>query len=355
MPEHTIELITSDARTLTLTCPDDEDIISAALHSDIYLNAQCRSGSCGACLARCTDGQYSHSEQGAAALPAAEREGGQILLCCTSPRSDLKIQLPYPYDLIRFEALPVRTAVIHAKTYLTPDTVRLDLQLQPDADGMASLAFEPGQFIDVGIPGSDIKRPYSIANAPNWDGSLELLIRLRPHGRFSTWLHEVAQPGMELTVEGGLGTFVLRDHGLRPRWFVAGGCGLASAMSMLRRMAEWQEPHPVRLFFGVWSEAELFYQDELAQLSAEYPNLSVAICVAQPTEQWSGCRGSVVDTLEQAFGEASSIPDIYICGSAGLVTTVRELARTRGIPDDHLIYESYLPGADSGTTSCAIT
>ncbi|KUY60164.1 hypothetical protein WS45_07660 [Burkholderia sp. RF2-non_BP3] len=28
---------------------------------------------------------------------------------------------------------------------------------------------------------------------------------------------------------------------LRPRWFVAGGTGLATVLSMLRRMAEYQE------------------------------------------------------------------------------------------------------------------
>ncbi|MFA8359650.1 hypothetical protein ACEPT7_17365, partial [Burkholderia ubonensis] len=38
---------------------------------------------------------------------------------------------------------------------------------------------------------------------------------------------------------------------LRPRWFVAGGTGLAPILSMLRRMAEYQEMIDARLFFGV--------------------------------------------------------------------------------------------------------
>jgi ferredoxin-NADP reductase/ferredoxin len=352
MSDHTIVLNTRDGQSLSFTCAENEDVIAAAEKADIYLNAQCRSGSCGACIARRENGELEFGEHSDDALSEADVEQGNVLLCCTRPRSDLKLVLPYEHDLIRFEKTPVREATISAKTYLTPDTVKLELQLLPDEDGTLSLDFEPGQFVQLGVPGSDLARPYSLANAPNWDGALEFLIKLRPHGEFSSWLHEIAEPGRTLSLEGPSGTFVLRDNGLRPRYFVAGGCGIASVMSMLRRMAEWQEPHPVKLFFGLWNEAEVFYREELAALAADYPQLEYSICVAQASDTWPGCHGSAVDAFAAALDGEATEPDVYICGSPGLIEAVAEAAAVRGISRERLVFERFLATARAGQATC---
>ena len=352
MSDHTIVLSTRDGQSLSFSCAENEDVIAAAEKADIYLNAQCRSGSCGACVARREDGELELGEHSDDALSEADVEHGQVLLCCTQPRSDLKLALPYEHDLIRFEKTPVREATISAKSYLTPDTVKLELQLLPDEEGTLSLDFEPGQFVQLGVPGTELIRPYSLANAPNWDGSLEFLIKLRPHGEFSTWLHEVAEPGRTLSLEGPSGTFVLRDNGLRPRYFVAGGCGIASIMSMLRRMAEWQEPHPVKLFFGLWNEAEVFYREELAALAADYPQFEYSICVAQASDVWSGCHGSAVDAFAEALDAEATEPDVYICGSPGLIEAVAEAAAVRGIPRERLVFERFLATARPQQDAC---
>lgn len=348
MTEHTIELTTSDGETLSFVCSQDQDIISAAEQADIYLNAQCHSGACGACIAHCDAGEFQLDDYSEDALSASDRAQGHLLLCRTRPSSNMRLSLPYERSLIRSEKLPLRTARISAKTYLTPDTVKLELQLEATEDGTLSLDFEPGQFVQLSIPDTEITRPYSLANAPNWDGSLELLIKLRPHGQFSTWLQETAEPGMALRLEGPFGTFVLRDNGLRPRYFVAGGCGIASVMSMLRRMAEWGEPHPVKLFFGVWNEDELFYRDEIEALASEYPNLDCHICITKAGDTWDGCRGSAVDAFAEALANEATEPDIYICGSPGLIDSIAEVAEAHGIARDKLIFERFLASA-SGT------
>lgn len=345
MTEHIIELTTRDGETLSFRCAEDEDIVAAAEKADIYLNAQCHSGACGACIAHRDVGDYELAGYSKDALSAADRDDGRVLMCCTRPRGDMSLALPYERDLIRSEKTPERGAIITAKTYLTPDTIKLELQLEPTEDGTLSLDFEPGQFVQLGIPGTGITRPYSLANAPNWDGTLELIVKLRPQGRFSTWLHETAAPGHTLSLEGPFGTFVLRDNGLRPRYFVAGGCGIASVMSMLRRMVEWQEPHPAKLFFGLWNEGELFYREEIKILAAEHPNLDYRICMTQASEDWEGCRGSAIDAFAQALAEEGSEPDIYICGSPGLIEGVAKVAEMRGVARDKLVYERFLASA----------
>jgi ferredoxin-NADP reductase len=185
---------------------------------------------------------------------------------------------------------------------------------------------------------------------------MELLIKLRPQGQFSTWLHDTAEPGSTLALEGPFGTFVLRDNGLRPRYFVAGGCGIASVISMLRRMAEWQEPHPVKLFFGLWNEDELFYREEIEALAADYPNLDYRICITESGDRWDGCRGSAIDAFTQALAAETDEPDIYICGSPGLIDGIAEVADAHGIARDKLIYERFLASASATQAArCEIT
>ncbi|TAN50648.1 MAG: oxidoreductase, partial [Methylococcaceae bacterium] len=202
---------------------------------------------------------------------------------------------------------------------------------------------EPGQFMELEVPEQAIKRAYSLANTGNWEGKLEFLIRLQPGGRFSTWLKDQAQPGQSLRVHGPQGAFGLSESGLRPRWFVAGGTGLAPMLSMLRRMAELQEPHPARLYFGANRAEEFFCLPELQALQAELPQLQLILCVWKPEADWQGFRGTPVDALRKDLAEAGVSPDIYLCGPPALIDAAETAARALGVPDRQIISERFLP------------
>lgn len=352
MQEFQIQLVTRDEQVLQFSCSEGEDIVSAAERAELYLISQCRSGSCGACIGTAKQGQYVQDIAPDIAKSIAHTE--QVLLCRTYPRSDLQVVLPYDVGQVRQQPLPIRQATLIEKNYLTPDTLQLKLQLLEDDAGNLSLEFEPGQYIELWIPDTEVKRAYSLANAPNWDGVLELLIKLRSHGQFAQYLTETAQVGDVLTLQGASGTFTLQDRGLRPRYFIAGGCGLASVLSMLRRMAEWQEPHEVHLLFGVWREEEVFYQSEIATLASDYPNVHYQICVQEASPTWQGFQGSVVEAFKGLMQSTQTTPDIYICGSNGLIEKIAEVAAEFNISKDQLIYEHY-GSSPSTANSCQST
>lgn len=339
--QHRVKLVTSDAQTIEFSCRESEDVISAAERADVYLNAQCHAGTCGACVAHAKGGYYRLEGYSQDALPEQLRAQGKVLMCRTRPTGDLELELPYAYGLVRFDRPPTRTGRVVEKRWLTPDTIGLRIQLDPDDDGGTAFLFEPGQFVTLGVPERGLERPYSLANAPGWDGVLDFLIRLRTGGAFSGWLRDLCDVDQVLEVKGPYGTFTLQERGLRPRIFVAGGCGLASVLSMTRHMVELQEPQPSKLLFGVWREEEIFYQQELDQLAQELTGLSVTICVAEPSASWTGFRGSVVDAVEEAIRVSAETPDIYICGSAGLVEAIRARAQTLAVPEENLYYERY--------------
>ncbi|WP_446901481.1 FAD-binding oxidoreductase [Burkholderia sp. YIM B11467] len=334
-----IEITTRDGERFGFGCDAEQDLLAAAADAGITLPSQCRRGSCGACQATVVDGAYEMQADSAGVLPVGQR--GAVLLCRTTPRGDLRVAAPYDRTKVLLHPVPVRTARIATLDTIAADTMRVALQVEPDDTFGSAVEFEPGQFAELEVPGSGLRRPYSLANTSNWDGRLEFLIRLRPDGWFSTYLRERARPGDPLTVRVPMGGFGLFADSLRPRWFVAGGTGLAPILSMLRRMAEYQEMIDARLFFGVNQENELFMLDELARLQTDLPQLRVDLCVWRPGGEWAGFRGTPVDALRAALAQAGALPDIYVCGPPPLVQGVRDAAIVAGVPDAQFASERF--------------
>ncbi|MFD5432229.1 FAD-binding oxidoreductase [Kitasatospora sp. NPDC127067] len=335
---HPVTLTTSDGGRLEFDCAPGRSVLEAAAETGAALPASCRRGTCGSCHASVTDGPYElgpHSEQ---ALPPGEREHGEVLLCRTFPRGPLTAALPYEQSRILYGGIPVREATLTAVEPVTPDTVRLELRLDnPDCQ------FDPGRFMELQAPGSEVGRAYSLANTGNWEGRLEFFVRLRHGGHFSTYLTERARPGDRLTVRGPQGAFGLHETGLRPRWFVAGGTGLAPLLAMVRRMAEWQDPQPARLLLGFNEPQDVFGLDELAAVAAELPGFRYDICVRKPDPGWSGPTGTPADLLAAALPElGTTTPDLYVCGPPPLVDAVLHTAALAGIPSDQIHRERFL-------------
>jgi len=337
---HSICLTTRDGHTLSFDCSPGQSLIEAAMAASIILPAQCQQGSCGACHADVKSGDYVMSQHNPEVLPAGNADG--ILMCCTTPRSDLSIALPYDRARILFHAIKQRRANIVALEGIAANTVRLELRLVPDEDGSAA-EFEPGQYMELGIPGTEEYRAYSLANTPNWDGSLEFFIRLHAQGWFSTFLSEHAQPGMMLNVRGPVGAFGLKEDSMRPRWFVVGGTGIAPCLAMLRRMAEFQDMREARLFFGATQESELFALDELWRLRSELPQLTVDVCVWKPSGNWHGFTGTPAEALREALASTITQPDLYLCGPVSLIDSAEDIAAAAGLGSERVFSERFPP------------
>jgi len=349
---HTITAVTEDGESLQFECRSDEDVITAALRQDIFLMSSCREGSCATCKALCRDGDYDIRGCSVQALPPDEEEGGLVLLCRTYPRTDLEVELPYTHNRISFSEVGNFEAEVLAVNWLSVNTVQFLLQKRPDERGNQAVKFQAGQFMDLVIPGTDISRSYSPANLPNPEGRLEFLVRVLPQGCFSDYLRNDARAGQVLAVKGPLGVFGLRERGLAPRYLVAGGTGLAPVVSMVRQMREWAAPNDTRLYFGVSTEYELFYLDELKSLEQTMHNLTVKICVWKPGNDWYGTQGSPVDALREDLELSTARPDVYLCGPPGMIDAACGVLLSNGVRDDQVFFEKFLPsGSASGRST----
>jgi ferredoxin-NADP reductase/ferredoxin len=342
MSFHHVRLLTSDGESVAFDCAEDETVVDAARRAEHHLPISCGEGHCGICRGHCRDGEIRLGEHSAAALPPDAARRGDVLLCRSFPLSDVELAVPFTKAAMA-SVIQIRPAEITGLDAIGGRSLRLRLALLADADGGRVAEFEPGQFMELTIPDGSVTRAYSLTNTPNWTGELEFIIRLQEGGQFSTWLERHAGIGQVLAVRGPLGGFGLRESGLRPRWFACGGTGLAPLLSMLRRMAEWREPHPARLYVGVNGEADLFALDDLDRLQQPLPGLVVELCVWKPGPDWRGYRGTPVAALDRDLSNAATRPDLYLCGPPGFVAAAEAMARAHGLPDDSVIAERFLP------------
>jgi methane monooxygenase component C len=338
-----IRAITEDDLELTFDCSPSEDVISAGLNQDVILLSSCREGGCATCKVDVLDGDYELRACSVQALPPDEEEAGVALLCRTFPRSDLVVRLPYTFDRISFHKVNTEwQGEIVAVERLSSNVARLLIQpTDPETGAAIKIPFVAGQYLDIEIPGAGVSRSYSMATTKD-EARLEFLIRLLPNGQFSNFLSSEAKAGMTVKLRGPFGTFNLHENGFRPRYFVAGGTGLSPVLCMIRHMQAEGHPQVAKLFFGVTHDHELFYTDELKQLEAAMPALSVHITVMAPGGAWQGSNGTVVDGLMKHLEESKTAPDIYMCGPPGMVDATFAAAANFGVPKEQVYVEKFL-------------
>ncbi|WP_424216273.1 2Fe-2S iron-sulfur cluster-binding protein (plasmid) [Streptomyces sp. BI20] len=345
-----LRLTTLDGQTIEADCAPGQSVLDAAADAGHLLPSLCRKGTCGACVATVTEGEYAHGPHSPEALSEDRARAGGALLCRTYPEGPLTISLPYERSRVLTGRIAERTAVVTVLEHLPGDLVRLVLRLDEDPELGSGAEFEPGQFAQLRIPGEEVEsRAYSYANAPNWDGELEFYVRLRPGGHFSGWLRGNAALGDRLTVLGPQGAFGLVETGLRARWFVAGGTGVAPLLSMARRMAEFGEGHPLRFYSGADTAEWLCGAEAVEAVRGELPQLETVFSVKEPVRRPGHRRGRMIEAIVADLAELRAAgrpdPDLYICGSPGLIDAVERAAAEHGVAPERVLSEKFASSA----------
>jgi ferredoxin-NADP reductase len=222
----------------------------------------------------------------------------------------------------------------------------------------APLRFEAGQWVSLVLPkpgapietGADIagelRRSYSIASEPNGTPRFEIAVTHVVDGPGSTFLHAL-EPGATLTAIGPQGFFTRPlETAAPPALFVATGTGVTPFRSMLRAAAAAKSPAPAWLLFGVRTEADVLYEEELRALAAVQPNLRIEITLSRPADAWTGRRGYVQTHLRELYdalaASSGQEPHVYACGLAKMIGSVRDLVRKdMGLPRERVHSERY--------------
>ena len=321
-----IALNFEDGVTRFIQCNAGEKVLDAAYRQKVNLPMDCSDGVCGTCKCHCASGEYDLGEDYLdEALSDDEAQARQVLTCQMVPTSDCVIDVPVAAAQCK-TALATLGAQVRQVNLLSDTAIELVVALDEP------LAFLPGQYVNIQVPGTPHVRAYSFSSLP---GSLEgrFLIRNVPGGMMSQWLTQRARPGDRLTLSGPMGSFYLR-HGERPLLMLAGGTGLAPLLSMLHTLQTQGSQRPVMLLYGVTRDCDLVKTDALDTFTQQLTGYRWLPVVA---DENSTCpqRGFVTDHLDDAMLNNGDV-DIYLCGPVAMAL------RDRGITPAGFWYEKFI-------------
>jgi benzoate/toluate 1,2-dioxygenase reductase subunit len=339
MSTHQVALAFEDGVTRFITCAEDQTVADASYRARINIPLDCRDGACGTCKALCESGDYDGGTYIEDALSADEAAAGLVLPCSMRPRSDLVLQIASTSAVAKTSAATYKATVTGIER-LSPTTMSLTLETE-ERD---HLAFLPGQYVNIEVPGTGESRSYSFSTATD-ERSLGFLVKLTPGGVMSTWLSEQAAIGDEVGFTGPHGSFFLREAE-RPLLLVAGGTGLAPILSILRTMRAGGSTRQVHLVYGVSTDDDLVELAALEELATAMPSLTWDHCVSDPATTVAH-QGYVMGLIRDEHLHDGDVA-VYLCGPPPMVEAVRSDFAERGVEPTGFYYEKF---ALSGTST----
>ena len=334
---HKIALNFEDGVTRFIDANPSETVADAAYRQGINIPLDCRDGACGTCKCFAEAGRYDLGQDYIEdALSEEEAGQGYVLTCQMRARSDCVVRVPASSQVCktaqaRFEAS------ISAVRQLSESTIALSIR----GESLNRLAFLPGQYVNLQVPGSGQSRAYSFSSLQK-DGEVSFLIRNVPGGLMSRFLTGLAKAGDAMTLAGPLGSFYLREI-RRPLLLLAGGTGLAPFTAMLEQIAERGSEHPLHLIYGVTHDFDLVEMDRLEAFAARIHNFTFSACVASPDSRYPR-KGYVTQHIEPAHLNDGEV-DLYLCGPPPMVEAVSQYLREQGITPANFYYEKFAASA----------
>lgn len=210
------------------------------------------------------------------------------------------------------------------------------------------ISFQAGQYVSVKINEAGERRSYSIVSTSDEDHGFHILAEMVNGGKGSEFLKQI-KPGQEVEVLGPMGRFVVQENqntkeseNQSKLLFVATGSGIVPIYSMINdRLINKHETRQMRLHWGMRSEGDLFFVDNLERLAEEHPNFVFDIVLSKPSEQWDLCSGHVQDCLQRDFTGGMDGWEAYVCGSPEKVGEICAKLVELGIEKDKIYSEKF--------------
>ncbi len=333
MTTHKVTILFEDGRSVAIDAEEADTIYLSALKNRIRIETDCLEGACATCKALCTRGEYYLDDYSDEALSDEEAARREVLTCQMHPTSDCVIEYPYESSLaLRTEPETVAGRVAEVET--VADSV-VHLVVEPDGE----LEFLPGQYVHLGVPGTDLRRSYSFANPPDITGRLSFYVKVLENGAMSEYVSGRAKPGDQMPITGPFGHFYLRPP-VRPIIMVAGGTGLAPMLSMFdHMMGSGGTDQPIRLLYGANTPDELFALDQLAGVGLA---LTTEFAVVAGAPGWNGHVGHVTELLGPEHIAGGDV-DVYLCGPPPMIEAAETWLRANRVDPVRIHAEKFLP------------
>lgn len=296
-----------------LVVKEGETVLDAALRSHYEFPYSCGSATCGTCMGKVISGSFTYGNVEPYALDTDAREQGFALFCSVQPTSDMIIELE---DVYSPDYTPVskQDYKIVESTLVHPTIYRI--LLNPSKKG---IPYQAGQHIKIAV--GDEWLPFSIANAPDAKGQIELHIKKNPSNPLLQKLIQSIEKNDSLTLRGPYGKMRLQPEVDLPLLFVAGGTGIVPFKALIDAELSQSKSRRVALYWGVRDMVDLYLLTHFEALAKQYPRFQFV------TNATSDSIINTVLTQESQFTEQQ----VYASGSTEMVYACLDQLTAKGL------------------------
>lgn len=221
------------------------------------------------------------------------------------------------------------------------------LRLTSDAGDLPP--FLAGQYVNlfVTVDGVETARPFAISSAPQERTHYDLTVRKLAGGFVSPWLVEGLQAGAKVSSSGPMGSFYVNPiHHGDDLVFLAGGSGVAPAISIIRDLAARGTDAKFHLIYGSRNADDIIFEAELAALAKAHDFLTVSTVISEPDDTYEGRIGFIDgDLMADLCGDMAG-KTVYLCGPPAMNAACATMLREIGVPDKRLHIEANGPPVD---------
>ncbi len=208
----------------------------------------------------------------------------------------------------------------------------------------AQFQFRAGQFAMLHVPQAGSEKPalraYSIASDDRATDHFRLIFKFVPGGVASTFVWTL-KTDQNLTFTGPFGRVFFQEPPSEQILFLCTGTGLAPHICYLESKADLFPELKYRMLFGLSTEQDIFYFEQLEALKKKMRNFDYDIVLSRSSESWKGKKGYIQDHLKDI--DYKSIPtSFYLCGNGKMIHQVKELLiQGNGIEPSKVFSEAF--------------
>jgi NAD(P)H-flavin reductase/hemoglobin-like flavoprotein len=201
------------------------------------------------------------------------------------------------------------------------------------------LTFQPGQYVYLDTSHEPRQwRPYSIANAPRPDGTLEFHVRALGTGTVSTALVWKLKPGDVLRLSAPAGGLSLSTAFGREVVCVVGGTGLAPVKALVDAACRSQHTPWVHVYYGARCADELYDLAALEALAARQPWLRLVPAVSEQPG-YRGEQGRIADVMARHGPWQDH--EFVVSGSPAMMRATLDRLAQLQIPPSRVHYDPF--------------
>lgn len=207
--------------------------------------------------------------------------------------------------------------------------------------GHDGMRFAPGQFAWISLGRSPFlitSHPFSFSSSAEQAGEVSMAIKAV--GDFTASVAD-ARPGTIVHLDGPHGVFSIDQYEGAGYGLVAGGVGIAPALSMVETLADRGDARPVVLFVGSRDHDSIILRERIEALRERF-DLHVVYVLEDPPPGWEGEAGYLdAEIIARHLPAGFQRFQYFACGPVPMLEAVEDALVGLGVPADRVHTERF--------------